>query len=194
MGFYDQVSVNTSLFDQVDPDNLDLRAELHSILYNENRGTSILYRRMQTENQIPKRCICWNQRTQEPDIDIQCKYCRGTGYFFNDYLVVGFKSHSQGYATNRGYEDPGIKHNLFRTFYFEHDFLSLQSGNNLDIPTTYDKIIEVETDIDGIVSSPLRQLIKYDILSVDSYRLESNGRIEYYRIRSKASPEGSYLI
>ena len=73
---------------------------------------------------------------------------------------------------------------LILSYYFEHNFISEQSGDNLDIPTTYDKIIEVEVDINGVIISPLRTRIKYDIISVDPYRLEEGGRIEYYRIRT----------
>ncbi len=194
MGFYDNSNNTNNIFNATNSDDIDLREELNRIIWGEGRGIFLVYRKVQTENQIPKRCVCWNARTQEPDIDTQCRVCKGSGYFFTDYIVRAFKSHSQGYATNRNHKDAGVTEYMYRTYYFEYNTISSQSANNLDIPSTYDKIIELETDVNGTITSPLRQLIKYDIISVDPYRLEAGGRLEYYRIRTRASLEGSYLI
>jgi len=173
---------------------IDLRKELHDILWTEKRGMYLIYRKVRFHHGYPFKCTCWDAFTQEQDVDTTCDTCKGLGYLFDDYIVRGYRSSTQAFSGSPVMEDEGKKLNLFELFYFEHNFISLQSGNNLDIPTTYDKIIEVEMDIDGAISSPLKQRIRYDILSTDAYRLDERGRIEYYRMRTKANPLGSYLV
>jgi hypothetical protein len=173
---------------------IDLRKELKEIIWDDKRGVYLLYRKCRFLNSLPEKCECNKGITLEPDIDTNCDVCKSYGYLFDDYIVRGYRSQTQAFSGYTGYQEMGKKINLFGLFYFEYDFISSKTGNNLDIPTTYDKIIEVEMDINGQIQSPLRQRIRYDILSADSYRLDNMGRIEYYRIRSKASVMGSYLL
>jgi hypothetical protein len=192
--FYADVGPAPLVLDPNDPNcNVDFRAELTQIIVGEGRGTTVLYRKIQFEDGQPKRCPCWDDLTQEPDIDTQCRICRGTGYFFNDFVIRTYRSQSQGFSATRRHQDTGVQQLYLRTFYCEYDFISAQSGDNLDIPTTYDKIIELEMDIDGVIVSPLRTRIKYDIISVDPYRLEEGGRIEYYRIRTRGNLEDGFI-
>lgn len=174
--------------------DIDLREEMRKFLWDEARGIYVLYRKVQFEDGFPKKCECWDVNTLEPDIDTSCRLCRGLGYFFNDHIVRGWKSLSQGFSSTRRHKDQGVDQVEYKAFYFEYDVIASQTGDSFDIPTTYDKIIEIETDINGLVLSPLRQRVKYDIISVDPYRLEEGGRMEFYRIRVQASLEGSYLV
>ena len=196
--FYTSTQTLTPFFDSnpytVGINNVDLREELHRIIWIENRGPYLLYRKTRFENGYPKKCVCFHSFTQEPDLDTKCNICDGLGYVFDDYIIRGHKSHSQAYSGAVHFKGDGKQTALFNSFYLEHNIISVTTGNNLDIPTPYDKIIEIDQDIDAKFKTPLKQLVRHDILSVDAYRLEADGRIEYYRIRTKANPIGSYLV
>lgn len=174
--------------------DVDLRAQLQDLLWNEGRGIYILYRKCQFENDVPRRCVCWKRSTQEQDIDTSCQICLGSGYFFDDYMIRSHKSNSQAFSDTKRYNDTGWEPYVYVHFYVPWDAVSFLTGNTLDISTTYDKLVEVEQDLNGVLTSPLKQLVKYDIISVDPYRLDIGGRIEYFRIRTRQSLEGTYLI
>jgi hypothetical protein len=174
--------------------DIDLRAEFGTLIWKEGRGLYTLFRKCQFEDGQPKRCVCWSKRTQEPDIDTDCNICNGNGYFFNDFIVRCYKSNTQEFSDTRRYNQTGVENYVYIHFYIQFDAISEQTSNPFDIPTPYDKIIELQEDINGIIVTPLKQLVKYDIISVSPYRLEQGGRIEYYRIRTRASLDRSYLV
>lgn len=195
VNFYSKTKDNSEFFSPVNTTATDLREELHKILWTEGRGVTLIYRKVKMDSRgTPSKCVCWDPLTQEPDRDTNCRTCHGLGYIFQDLMVRGYRSQSQGFSNTRRQEDYGLEQTKYRTFYFEHNVLSLLTGNNLDIPTRFDKIIEPEVDIEGNILSPLNQRVKYDIISVDPYRLEKGGRLEYYRVRARANLEGSFLV
>ena len=174
----------------------DIRKALHKILYTDKQGTDIIYRRAQLDNRgLPIKCECTkNNRSQEADKDIECNQCSGLGYYYNDILTKTYMNHSQAYAIYKKFKNLGDSQVEYKTTYFEWDFIknALDDGDN--IPNRFDRIIEVKKDLAGNLISPLTAREIYEILSVEPYRLDSSGRIEYYRVRIISVVDKSFLV
>ena len=175
---------------------VDLRRELQELFNDEARSAVYLYRRIRMdENNKPVRHpYTRTNRSGEGPKDVGAEGSTGTGFLYDDYLVKGFMNHSQAYAITKRVEGPGDSTVELRTMYFPYNFLSKITGNEYDIPTKYDRIARLEQDLEGGVKSPLELREKYDIQSVDPYRLDSNGRIEYYRLRVISVVDDSFLV
>jgi len=174
---------------------IDLRQEMTKLIHDEKRGSWIIYRRAKMENGIPKKCICrTNNRSGEPDIDVACKFCKGQGYYFTDILGKAYINHSQAYAIYEKFKQEGNSKVDYRTMYMEYDFIKKAIPEDRGIPTRFDRIIELELDMEGNIVSPTKPRELYDILSVDPYRLDNTGRIEYYRFRIISIVDKSFLI
>jgi len=174
---------------------IDLRKEMTKLIHEEKRGTWIIYRRVKMENGIPKKCICrTNNRSGEPDKDIACKFCGGLGYYYTDILGKTYINHSQAYAIYEKFKQEGTSKVDYRTMYMEYDFIKKAIPEDEGIPTRFDRIIELELDMEGNLISPTKPRELYDILSVDPYRLDNMGRIEYYRFRIISIVDKSFLV
>ena len=174
---------------------VDIRKEVHDILYSSNRGAEVIYRRAQLENGAPKRCECTKtSRSQEANKDIPCANCGGMGYYYNDILTRTYINNSQAYSIYKKFKPAGEVQTEYKTSYFEWDFIknSLDDGDN--IPNRFDRIIQLKKDLDGKIISPSTVREVYEILSVDPYRLDNNGRIEYYRVRIISVIDKSFLV
>src|ERR1019366_8172026 len=107
MGLYDKPPATVAIPDPYntaglsDNSDVDLRAELQTLIWNDGRGIYVLYRKCQFVNDAPRRCVCWSRSTQEQDIDTSCQICLGSGYFFDDYMIRCHKSNSQGFSDTR---------------------------------------------------------------------------------------------
>lgn len=175
--------------------DLDLRDQLNAMFVSKKQRTPILYRRaIFDESGKLARCPCTlNNRSNEPDIDIRCSQCEGMGYKFKDYIVYGFINHSQAYAENLRFQKEGAQYQDFKTVYLEWDSLKKQTNSDL-IPNRYDRIIQLEQDLAGAILSPSKIRIMYAIQSVDPYRLDNSGRIEYYRLRITSLLDKSFIV
>jgi len=176
-------------------EGIDFREELHDILWTTDRGSDIIYRRVKMENGHPKRCECRKgHRSEEPNRDIPCDNCSGTGFYYNDIPTRTFINHSQAYTIYKKFKADGTTNVEYKTSYFEWDFIknALDDGDN--IPNRFDTIIQLKKDLTGKVFSPSTPREMYEILSVDPYRLDNNGRIEYYRIRIISVIDKSFLV
>jgi len=173
----------------------DMRQVLKDILYTDDQGEWVIYRRAQIENGHPKRCKCRDgHRSGEADRDIPCIDCDGMGYYYNDILTRTYINNSQAYSIYQKYKQEGKTQVEYRTSYFEWDFIkkALDDGDN--IPNKFDRIIQIKKDIHGKILSPSTLREVYEILSVDPYRLDNNGRIEYYRVRIISVVDKSFLV
>ena len=180
---------------ETDVSGVDLRAELHKILYTEKRGTDIIFRRAKLENGHPKKCACTlNNRSREPSKDIACDKCDGMGYYYTDILTKSYINHSQAYSIYKKVKAEGDYQTEYKTVYLEWNFIlnSIDDGNN--IPTRFDRIIKIEKDLAGKIISPTKAREIFEILSVDPYRLDNSGRIEYYRCRIISIVDKSFLV
>lgn len=174
---------------------VDLRKELNKILYTENQGSEVIFRRAKLENGHPKKCACTlNNRSREASKDIACDKCGGMGYYYSDILTRTYINHSQAYSIYKKGKPEGDSQIEYRTAYFEWDFILNAINDGYNIPTRFDRIIELEKDLSGKIISPTRAREVYEILSVDPYRLDNNGRIEYYRCRIISVIDKSFLV
>jgi len=174
---------------------IDMRQELNDILWKNDQGEELIYRRMKMENGHPKRCECRKgHRSEEPNRDIPCDNCSGTGFYFTDVITRGFINHSQAYTIYKKFKSDGTANVEYKTSYFEWDFLKEAIDDGDNIPNRFDRIIELKKDLAGKILSPSTPREVYEILSVDPYRLDNNGRIEYYRIRIISVIDKSFLV
>jgi len=168
---------------------------MKELIRDEERGADILYRRTTMEDGHPKKCECRKKnRSGEPDRDIRCSICQGLGYYFTDHLTRAYVNHSQAYAQYLKIKKQGGARTEYKTVYFEWDFLQKITGDFGDIPHKFDRVIQIQQDLDGNPLSPLNEREVYEILSVDPYRLDSRGRIEYYRLRVISIVDESFLV
>lgn len=196
INFFKKPASPTDFYDVKDQVNegVDLRRELHDLLYTENRGAEVIYRRVKMENGVPKKCECTKtSRSQEPNRDIPCSNCNGMGYYFTDILTRSYINHSQAYAIYKKYKEEGASQVEYRTTYFEWDFLKTTVDDGDNIPNRFDRIIQLKKDLEGKILSPSMSREFFEILSVDPYRLDNNGRIEYYRCRVISVIDKSFL-
>jgi len=153
---------------------LDLRVELHRLLYGAideiAKGKVGLLRRMRRDSDGNLvRCPCRSQATDEPDRDFYCRYCQGSGSFWDEYKVIYFK------------DDNAFKRTESETQEFERVIFYFEW--NVDI-TADDYIIEVALDKAGLPVIPVTRLKRYDILSANIFRSDG-GRAEFWRVRAK---------
>jgi hypothetical protein len=186
-------------YDRVDTrlaSEIDLRAELTELLRANQRGTWFLYRhaRMDANGKPIKHPYVNETRSGEPPIDVGQMDSTDRGYLYDDYMVFGYMNHSQAYSIYKKKEKAGDSTVDYRTVYLEYDVVREATGRDDLLPTKFDRIIRVEKDLSGKVQSPLQIKEKYDILSVDPYRLDSSGRIEYYRLRVISVPDESIIV
>lgn len=174
---------------------IDLRKEMTELLYSDDRGTEVIFRRARIENGVPKKCECTKtSRSQEANKDIPCANCNGLGYYYSDIVVRTLINHSQAYSIHKRFKPEGASQTEYKTAYFEWDFIknALDDGDN--IPNRFDSIIQIKKDLSGKILSPSSIREAYEILSVEPYRLDNNGRIEYYRIRIISVIDKSFLV
>lgn len=174
---------------------IDLREGMHELLYDEDRGADIIYRRSRLEDGVPKKCACTKtSRSQEANKDIPCTDCNGLGYYYTDLLTRTYINHSQAYSIHKRFKPEGVSQVEYKTAYFEWDFIKegLDDGDN--IPSRFDMIIQLKKDLSGKILSPSTARETYEILSVEPYRLDNNGRIEYYRCRIISVIDKSFLV
>ena len=174
---------------------VDVRKEIHDLLYTNDRGAEIVYRRTRLEDGVPKRCECTKtSRSQEANKDIPCVNCSGLGYYYSDIVTRTYINHSQAYSIHKKFKPEGESQTEYKTCYLEWDFIknALDDGDN--IPNRFDRIIQLKKDLSGKILSPSSVREIYEILSVEPYRLDNNGRIEYYRCRIISVIDKSFLV
>jgi hypothetical protein len=195
MIFYDNNSSSNIFYPSYEND-VDIRKEFHDLLFKENRGNWMIYRRTKMENGIPVKCECTkNNRSGEPDKDISCALCNGTGYLFKDYIRKTYVNNSQAYAIYKKVKRSGDSQVEYKTMYFEWNFLDEQdSYSSVYLPHRFDTIIRPEEDLQGYIESPIKIREKFEILGIDPYRLDKGGRIEYYRVRVISVIDKSFIL
>lgn len=173
---------------------IDLRDELDELL--REKGTWMLYRRTRMDSKgLPvKHPDVFNNRSGEMPRDVLSSGSTNNGNLYDDHAVIGFMNHSQAYSITNRFRPAGESMVDYRTVYFRWDMLSQITGNDTEIPTVLDKIFRLKQDMDGNLISPSQVIERYDILSVDPYRLDSLGRIEYYRIRVISVVDESFQV
>lgn len=175
---------------------VDLRQELDELLIGSQKNAWFLYRKVRlNEKGLPeKHPEVFNNRNGEVIRDLNLSVATSDGNLFDDYVVPGYLSHAQSYSTINRFREPGEAKTDNKTAYFKHNFLEEITGIKDSIPNLYDKIYQVKMDVEGHVASPIQIYKSFDVLSIDPYRLDSRGRIEYYRFRLISVTDESFQV
>ena len=158
---------------------IDLREELRRILFGYGaeipKGQKGILRRMRLDdNEDRIKCDCVDDLTHEPDKDYFCPQCAGEGYLWDEEVVVYYKvltSSDQGLARKNTPFQPGVLNVEYTYFYLQH-FVN---------PTRYDKIIEIDRELDGSPENPYTRTAVYTIATAQPFRSD-HGRVEYWRL------------
>lgn len=176
---------------------VDLREELDQLfITGEKKAVWLMYRRVRMNDKgLPvKHPDTQLNRNGEIPRDIPSIGSTSNGFLYDDHIVKGFVNHSQAYSITNRYKTTGESMVDYRTVYFQHDFLDKASGKPNQIPHVFDKIIRLNMDQEGNLISPAQGIERFDILSVDPYRLDNYGRVEYHRIRVISVIDESFQV
>jgi len=157
---------------------VDLRAEIHEILFGSTKEVAkgrlfILRRPRRDSNGKIIVCPCVSGFSQEPDQDTPCEFCWGEGFIWDEQWVTMYKQivFPRGGAFRRSEPlEAGISYSMTAYFYCEF---------NIE-PTRKDKIIEIDTNMDGLIRE-YKRLAKFRIISPEPF-CSDNGRVEYWRL------------
>ena len=152
---------------------IDLRQELKEIFFGSEveieKGRKGLLRKMRRDsdgNLI--NCVCRDKITKDPDRDYHCRFCKGWGYYWDEYEVTYFRNDAS-YSKASGQNNEYAKD----YFYLQH---------TVDI-TSDDYLIILNNDTEGDIVVPTERFKYFKIFSADAFRSDY-GRIEYWRIRA----------
>lgn len=158
----------------------DLRKEMTHLLHNEKRGSFYIYRRVRRDSEgypiIADSSL--TNRSAEPTFGTN----KGMKYLFDDYMIIGYRSEGTTFHEHGKVKEYGDSRTDAVCIFAEYDFLFKHTNNPGDLPDEFDKIIVPLTDINGNVASPLRIQTQFDIGSVEPYRLDGFGRVEFFKI------------
>ncbi len=136
--------------------------------------TGIIRRVRRNADNIPVKCSCRDSITTEPDRDIYCPLCMGIGYLFDEEYIDFYKVlFDKTFSSLRRHHmiEPGLIDASSVVFYFKYD-----AAINKE-----DRILEIQLDVDGNISSPVTCLGVYKIDKSWEYRSD-NGRIEFWKV------------
>lgn len=178
------------------PSDISLRSELQELFQKDAVATWMLYRRVRMDDKgLPvKHPDIFTNRNGEMPRDTLSIGSTNNGYLYDDHVVLGYLNHSQAYSITNRYKAAGESSVDYRTVYFMYDFLPGVFGESGAVPHNLDKVLRLKQDLEGNLISPSQIIEQYDILSVDPYRLDSYGRIEYYRLRVISVADGSFQL
>jgi hypothetical protein len=170
----------------------DFRFEINKILHTEKRGTFYIYRRVKRDiNGFP---IIADSSLTNRSAEATFGTNKGMKYLFDDLMVIAYRSEGSTLHPTGNVKEYGDSRTDNLALYLEYDFLFKETNNKNDLPDEFDKIIVPELDIDGNLRSPLKINTKYDIGSVEPYRLDQFGRVEYYKINLLSNFDNSIQL
>lgn len=158
----------------------DLRKEMATILHSEKRGGYIIYRRVRRDSQ--GNAILAPSTSTNRSAEATFGTNKGMKYLFDDHIIIGYISEGSTFhetGTVKAYGDSRTDKN---TLFIEWDAIYKITNNLSDMPSTDDKILVPELDIDGNLKTPLKCFMRYDVGSPEPYRLDNHGRVEFFRI------------
>lgn len=174
----------------------DIRQEIKRIFETEGRASYYIYRRARRDDNglpilSPTRM---NNRSREANYDVPTNASETMGYLFDDYMVLGY--FAETYADHEAGRilPAGDSRHDDKALYLQWDVLSSITDNLFDMPDQIDQIIVPKFDVNGNIASPLRVEELYNITSVEAYRLDGNGRIEYHKLNLLSKHERSFQL
>lgn len=156
---------------------INLRDELHNMFhgngYEIKKSHRGLLRRMRRDsNNLLISCSCKSSLTDEADRDVDCPFCLGEGYYWDEEWINLRWVDIGGTLTKMTYKtmpfSPGALDVDTKVFFLEY-FVN---------PSYYDRIIELKSDAEGDLIQPFTRYRIFKPQSVIPYRSD-NGRIEF---------------
>lgn len=174
----------------------DIREEIHRIIHNEKRGSYLVYRRARRDEKgtpilSPTR---QNNRSRETNFDIPTNISDSMGYLFDDIVTIGLLNLSLPDHLAGKVQMPGDIRNDNQLVYFPYDVLKKITGSETDMPDPIDQILFPKRDLEGDVLSPLQIEAVYNITSVEPFRLDQQGRVEFFRVTLKSKAERNFQL
>lgn len=172
--------------------DIDIRSELSSILREDEKSSIIIYRRVRRNEEgtpILHDAVKQN-RSHEAVLGVN----DNNRYLFDDYLMRCYISTGSTYHESGEITPYGDSKTDNLKIFLEYDCLYHYTKNKFDLPDELDQIITLQSDIEGELRSPLRARNVYDIGTVDPYRLDNDGRIEFYSVNLMSRPDKSVRL
>lgn len=164
---------------------VDLRKQFDEIVLGKNNniahGYKILIRaaRKDDSGKVIK-CKCLSDITDEPDQENECRFCLGEGIIWDERFVDCYSSlvGADGGKANRNKRIiPGELRTDYKVFYIRYN----------EIISYFDKIIELQLDLEGNVVIPYKREFIYRPETIQNYRSD-NGRLEYIAVYCREEP------
>lgn len=170
----------------------DLRKEMTRLLHQERRGSFYIYRRVRRDSAgYP---IIADSSLTNRSAEATFETNKGMKYLFDDYMIIGYRSEGTTFHEHGKIKNYGDSRTDAVCIFAEYDFLFKHTNNASDLPDEFDKIIVPLTDINGNVASPLRIHSQFDIGSVEPYRLDEFGRVEFFKINIDSNFDNSIQL
>lgn len=158
----------------------DIRAEVSKIIQSETRGSLIVYRRVRRDaagNPILSEAAKGNRSSEA-----LFKNNEGMRFLFDDHLIRGYIGMDMVYHEPGEVKPYGDSRTDNKVVFLEADVLAKLYDDTFEMPDALDKIIIPQYDIEGKLASPLKIREIHDIGSVEPYRLDGTGRVEFFKV------------
>lgn len=153
----------------------ELEDTLDGFLPEVAKGQSGLLRKMRRDaNGDPIPCDCVDPVTLEPDKDRFCPICFGESYLWDEEDIEFYKVLEGGDTSNV------LRDDLTEAGLINIPLVVFYTRYSSDI-TKVDKLIELELELDGSKSDPLKRKGVYRIETAWAYRADL-GKLEYWKI------------
>jgi hypothetical protein len=164
-GYGGEPSLRRELFNTLEGDMLETPKARPALIRKARLGTD--------GKPIP--CSCVDKNTSEPDRDTWCDYCQSESWYWDEIWMECYRVHKSagGGSLSEQLAEPGL------VLVHQVDFYILANAQLSEIES-YDRIVEVELDCNGIPSIPHRRRELYRIGSTIDFRLD-HGKLEYWK-------------
>lgn len=183
MSFFSKGKINSTIFSsgfsniKSEP---DIRSEVTKIIEEEKRGSWLIYRR--TRRDLNRNPILATGSSNTRSAEALPFNNEGMKYLFDDYLIKGYIARDMTYHETGKVKQYGDSRTDVIAIFIEWDVLFKQTKDNTAMPDELDQIIIPDYDLDGNMISPIRVRETHKIGSVEPYRLDHTGRIEFFRL------------
>ena len=170
----------------------DLRSELKNILFKEDRGSFVVYRRVRRDQEGTP--ILSESTLTNRSAEATYGTNKGMKYLFDDHLIICYLSQGSNFHETGLVKEYGDSRTDKTTIFLEHDVIKKITGSISDFPDEFDKILVPKIDLDGSIISPLKCFLKYDIGSCEHYRLNNNGQVEFFKLNLVSNMDDSIIL
>lgn len=157
-----------------------IREEVSRIIQDETRGSLIVYRRTRRDDQGNP--ILSNAAKGNRSSEALFKNNEGERFLFDDHLIRGYIALDLVYHEPGKVKQYGDSRTDNKCVFLEADILAKLYDDSFEMPDALDKIFIPKYDIEGKLASPLAIRETYDIGSVEPYRLDGTGRVEFFKV------------